>query len=119
MSPVDLVPAPLSPLRYAVLEALRGSPASASEVAAALGESRQRVNYHVRELERAGLAELVAERARRGCTERVMRATCHAVVVEPTVVGEVPAEQDRFAADTVLAGGAQLVRDVAAARTAA
>jgi hypothetical protein len=29
------------------------------------------------------------------------------------------AEQDRFAADTLLAGGARLVRDVAAARTAA
>jgi len=34
-------------------------------------------------------------------------------------VGFVPAEQDRFAADTVLEGGARLVRDVAAARTAA
>ena len=34
-------------------------------------------------------------------------------------MGEVPEHQDRFAADTVLEGGARLVRDVAAARTAA
>ena len=33
--------------------------------------------------------------------------------------GELPEEQDRFAADTLLAGGARLVRDVAAARSAA
>ena len=39
-------------------------------------------------------------------------------MVEPVVIGEV-SEQDRFAADTLLAGGARLVRDVAAARTAA
>jgi DNA-binding transcriptional ArsR family regulator len=118
MTAIDVVPAPLSPLRRAVLEELRGDPASASEVAARLGETRQRVNYHVRELERAGLVELVEERARRGCTERVVRATASAVVVEPVLVGDV-GERDRFAADTLLAGGAQLVRDVAEARRAA
>src|SRR3954447_6426788 len=119
MATLDLVSTPLSPLRRAVLEALSAAPASATEVAGALGESRQRVNYHVRELERRGLVELVEERARRGCTERVVRATCHAVIVEPSVSGPFPEDQDRFAADTLLAGGARLVRDVAAARTAA
>ncbi len=114
---MEVVSAPLAPLRRAVLEQLREA-GSASEVAARLGETRQRVNYHVRELERAGLVELLEERARRGCTERVMRATSSAVVVEPVVIGEL-SEQDRFAADTLLAGGARLVRDVAAARTAA
>ena len=114
---MEVVSAPLAPLRRAVLEQLREA-GSASEVAARLGETRQRVNYHVRELERAGLVELVEERARRGCTERVVRATSSAVVVEPVVVGDL-GEQDRFAADTLLAGGARLVRDVAAARTAA
>ena len=119
MAMLDLVSAPLSPLRRAVLEALSEAPASATEVAGALGESRQRVNYHVRALEREGLVELVEERARRGCTERVMRASCHAVVVEPAVVGTMPEDQDRFAADALLSGAARMVRDVAAARTAA
>jgi DNA-binding transcriptional ArsR family regulator len=114
---VNVVSAPLPPLRRAVLEQLR-DPASATEVAARLGESRQRVNYHVRALERGGLVELVEERPRRGCTERVVQATSDSVLVEPTVVGD-PAEQDRYAADALLAGGARLVRDVAAARRAA
>ena len=52
MAPVDVVATPLSPLRRAVLERLREAPASATEVAGELGESRQRVNYHVRALER-------------------------------------------------------------------
>jgi DNA-binding transcriptional ArsR family regulator len=119
MGAVDVVSTPLAPLRRAVLEGLREGPASATELASQLGESRQRVNYHVRALERDGLVELHEERARRGCTERVVRATCHAVLVEPTVVGALPEEQDRFAADTLLAGGARLVRDVVAARAAA
>jgi DNA-binding transcriptional ArsR family regulator len=114
---VHVVDTPLAPLRQAVLELLR-SPASASQVAAVLGESRQRVNYHVRALERGGLVELVEERQRRGCTERVVRATADAVIVSPSVVGDV-ADHDRFAADAVLATGARLVRDVAFARAAA
>jgi DNA-binding transcriptional ArsR family regulator len=114
---VNVVSAPLPPLRRTILEQLR-EPASATEIAARLGESRQRVNYHVRELERRGLVELIEERRRRGCIERVVRATADAVVVEPTVVGTV-GEQDRFAADALLANGARLVRDVAAARNAA
>lgn len=114
---MNVVSAPLAPLRRAVLEQLR-EPASATEVAARLGESRQRVNYHVRALERGGLVELVEERPRRGCTERVVRATADAVVVEPAVVGEV-GDRDRYAADALLANGARLVRDVAAAREAA
>jgi DNA-binding transcriptional ArsR family regulator len=114
---VNVVSAPLAPLRQAVLEQLR-EPLSATEVAARLGETRQRVNYHVRALERGGLVELVEERPRRGCVERVVRATADAVVVEPTVVGSVGA-QGRFAADALLENGARLVRDVAAARKAA
>ncbi len=114
---MNVVRSPLQPLRRAVLELLR-EPLSATQVASRLGESRQRINYHVRELERSGLIELVEERPRRGFTERVVRATADAVVVEPAVVGS-PAEQDRFAADALLANGARLVRDVAAARRVA
>ncbi len=106
----------LSPLRRTVLQALR-EPASATALAARLGESRQRVNYHVRELEKAGLVEVVEERARRGCTERVVRATARAVVVAPDVIGDLgAATQDRFAADMLLAVAARTVGDVARMR---
>ncbi len=106
----------LSPLRRTVLQALR-EPASATVLAARLGESRQRVNYHVRELEKAGLVEVIEERARRGCTERVVRATARAVVVAPDVIGDLgAATQDRFAADMLLAVAARTVGDVARMR---
>lgn len=106
----------LSPLRRRLLQELH-KPASAAELAARLGESRQRVNYHVRELEKGGLLELVELRPRRGCTERVVRATARAVVVDPQVAGDLDgAVQDRFAADTLLASAAVTVRDVAAMR---
>lgn len=103
----------LSPLRRAVLAAL-AEPGSATEVAARLGESRQRVGYHVRELEKGGLVELVELRPRRGCVERVVRAASRAVVLDPEVLGDLGAagEQDRFAAETLLAHAARAVRDV-------
>jgi DNA-binding transcriptional ArsR family regulator len=106
----------LSPLRRTVLQALR-EPASATALAARLGESRQRVNYHVRELEKAGLVEVVEERARRGCTERVVRATARAVLIAPDVIGDLgTVTQDRFAADMLLAVAARTVGDVARMR---
>src|SRR5690606_16671613 len=70
----DQLRAALAPVRRQILELL-ATPASATEVAAALDISRQRANYHVRALEAAGLVALVEERQRRGCVERVMRAT--------------------------------------------
>jgi DNA-binding transcriptional ArsR family regulator len=109
----------LGDLRRVLLRELR-HPASATELAARLGESRQRVNYHVRELEKGGLVELVEERRRRGCTERVLQVTAAAVVVEPEIIGELdgPA-RDRFAADHLLAVAACTVRDVSRQRARA
>jgi DNA-binding transcriptional ArsR family regulator len=115
---VDVSRARLSPLRRRVLAELR-EPASATTIAARLGESRQSVNYHVRELERAGLVELVEERRRRGFTERVVRARARAVVVDPEVIGDLDAvaeAQDRFAADALLALTARALGDVAEMR---
>jgi DNA-binding transcriptional ArsR family regulator len=104
-----------SPLRRRILVELR-EPASATGLAARLGESRQRVNYHLRELEKAGLVALVEERPRRGRTERIVRTTARAVVVAPSIIGELdPAEQDRFAASTLLAAAARTFHDVAEA----
>jgi DNA-binding transcriptional ArsR family regulator len=88
-------------------------------LAARLGESRQRLNYHLRELERGGLVELVEERQRRGRVERVLRATAGAVIVAPAVAGELPAEQDRFAVDALLTATARTFNDVARMREGA
>ena len=106
----------LAPLRRQVLERLH-HPASATELAVDLGISRQRANYHVRALEAAGLIELVEERQRRGCVERVMRATADSFLVDPAVLAPPApdhiAAQDRFAAEHLLTVATDTVRDVA------
>jgi DNA-binding transcriptional ArsR family regulator len=109
----------LSPLRRRLLAELR-EPASAAVLAARLGQSRQRLNYHVRELEKAGLVELVELRPRRGCVERVVRATARAVMVDPDASGDLrTATHDRFAADALLAVAARTISDVATMRARA
>ena len=106
----------LSPLRRRILAELR-DPASATVVAERIGESRQRVNYHLRELEKAGLVELVETRPRRGSVERIVRATARTVVVAPEILGDSPIDdQDRFAAETLLALTARTFGDVASMR---
>ena len=119
----DQVRLALSPLRRRLLERLR-EPASATQLAAALEMSRQRVNYHLRALEQAGLVELVEERPRRGCTERMLAATADAFVVDPGVVhaGDATAAtppQDRHAAAHLIDTAAGVVRDVARMQAAA
>jgi DNA-binding transcriptional ArsR family regulator len=111
----------LTPLRRRLLEELR-DPASATGLAARLGETRQRINYHLRELEKSGLIELVEVRQRRGRQERIMRAGPRTVVVAPAVFGGPPpdpATQDRFAVDTLLATTARTVETVARQRAKA
>ena len=108
----------MSPLRQRLLEELGSEPGSATTLAARLGESRQRVNYHLRELEKSGFVELVELRQRRGRTERILRAKARTVVVAPAIIGdrEAAADQDRFAADTLLAGAARTFDEVAGQR---
>jgi DNA-binding transcriptional ArsR family regulator len=89
------------PLRPRVLAVLR-EPASASEVARRLGLPRQRVNYHVRELRRAGFLRRAGRRPRRGLLEQRYVATAQAYVLTPEVLGPLgsspPAAQDRASA---------------------
>lgn len=108
--------AALDPMRARLLAALR-VPGSATSVAAALGESRQRVNYHLRALEAVGLVELVEERPRRGVTERVVVASARSYVVSTEALGEGgadPARTDRWSSRYLVALGARMVREVGA-----
>ena len=118
----DRLRAALSPLRKRLLEQLR-TPASAAQLAEELGLPRQRLNYHLRVLERAGLLELVEERQRRGCIERILRAAAGAFVVDPTVLSAADAEltaiQDRYAAAHLVSAAASTVREVARMQAAA
>jgi DNA-binding transcriptional ArsR family regulator len=106
----------LSPIRTQMLARLR-RPASATMVAEEMGLTRQRVNYHLRALEAAGLLMLVEERQRRGCVERILVARARAFIVDPSVVSGAPkpsaaARQDRFASAHLVAAASDVVRDV-------
>lgn len=116
----------LTPLRRRLLNAL-GEPASATQLADRLGLPRQKVNYHLRVLERAGLIELAELRQRRGCTERVLRRSADAFVVDPDVLPAVvePRREsviqraDAHAADHLIASAGAMVRDVTRMKVAA
>jgi DNA-binding transcriptional ArsR family regulator len=114
----DRVRLALSPIRRNLLDRLR-TPASATQLASELTLGRQRVNYHLRALESAGLIELIEERQRRGCVERILAARADAFVVDPAVMGSRDRAavrvdvQDRFAAEHLIDSAAAIVRNVA------
>src|SRR3990170_6886286 len=112
----------LDPVRARLLAEL-AEPASATMLAARVGLSRQKVNYHLKTLERHGLVELVEERRKGNVTERVMRATAASYVISPAALAAVqpdPARApDRLSAYWLLAVASRLVRDVGALITAA
>src|SRR5688572_5686759 len=84
----DRVPATamLHATRLRMLELL-ATPDSAAGLGRKLGLPRQRVNYHLRELEKHGLVDLAEERRKGNCVERVFRATARAYVISPEVLG--------------------------------
>jgi DNA-binding transcriptional ArsR family regulator len=107
----------LDPVRTRLLAELT-EPASAAALAAKVGISRQKVNYHLRALEAHGLLTLAEERKRGGITERVLCATAATYVVSPAALGEAavdPAQAaDRFSARHLIALAGRLVLEVGA-----
>lgn len=114
--------AALDPMRSRLLAAL-AEPGSAAMLAARLGLPRQKVNYHLKELERHGLVELAEERRKGNVTERVYRATAASYVISPGVLAAVspdPARSpDQLSARWLLALGSRLVQEVGSLLTGA
>lgn len=112
----------LHPLRLNILERLR-DPGSASALARGLNLPRQKINYHLRELEKLGLVELVEERRKGNCVERVVRATARSYLVNPEALGRLAADpdniQDRFSASYLVAVAARAISDIALLRARA
>jgi DNA-binding transcriptional ArsR family regulator len=105
----------LDPVRARLLAELT-EPASATMLAARIGLSRQKVNYHLRALERHGLVELVEERRKGNVTERLLRASAASYVISPAALAAVQPDPsrapDRLSARWLLAVASRLVRDV-------
>jgi DNA-binding transcriptional ArsR family regulator len=105
----------LDPMRARLLAELV-EPDSASNVAARVGLTRQKANYHLRTLERHGLVELVEERRKGNCTERVLQATAASYVISSRALGPVgpdpSREPDQRSARWLLAVAGRLVSEV-------
>jgi DNA-binding transcriptional ArsR family regulator len=108
--------------RSQLLARLR-EPGSATTLAKDLGIPRQKVNYHLRELEKAGLVELVEERRARNCLERVVQATARVYVISPEILDELgesrDEQRDTFSADYLIAGAARTIQELGALQAAA
>jgi len=113
----DPAAAALDPVRQQLLAHLV-EPDSAAGLARRLGIPRQRINYHLRTLEAAGLVELVEERRKGNCFERVVRATARSFVISPEALGAIgahpEASADRLSSAYLVATAGQVIRDVAA-----
>lgn len=106
----------LNPLRLAIVKELR-EPDSASGLARKLSLPRQKLNYHLRELESAGFLELVEERRKGNCTERLLRSTATSYLVAPAALGDLGPDperlRDRFSASYLVAVAARTIQELA------
>ena len=78
----------LKPLRIELLQQL-GEPRTLPELGELLGETPQKLYYHVKVLERAGLVEKVAERRVGGIIEGYYRAAARSYWLSPALVGQI------------------------------
>lgn len=105
----------LEPLRSQLLSELR-TPLSAAGLATRLGLPRQKINYHLRALEKKGLVTVAEERTWGGLKERLLVATASSYVVSPTALGPIAADpdhaSDRLSAGYLVALAARAVREV-------
>ncbi|NUT72562.1 helix-turn-helix domain-containing protein [Pseudarthrobacter sp. C4D7] len=107
--------ASLDPIRTRILRELV-QPASATQLAVRIGLPRQKVNYHLKALERHGLVELVEERRKGNVTERVLQATAASYLISPSALSAVSPDPvrfvDRFSAFWLLALAGRMVQEV-------
>jgi DNA-binding transcriptional ArsR family regulator len=105
----------LDPVRVRLLAEL-AEPGSATTLAGKLDLPRQKLNYHLRALEKHGLVELVEERRKGNCTERVLQATASAYVISPRVLAGVQPDPavspDEFSARWLLELASRTLREV-------
>ena len=96
----------LKPLRREIL-AHAQTPLSAASIAALMGRPRQVVNYHVRELARAGFLRKAGRAKKRGLTEQRYVVSAKAFVLAPEMLGAMDASAGEATTDK--AGAAYLL----------
>jgi DNA-binding transcriptional ArsR family regulator len=107
----------LDDTRRAIVEHLTDAPDSATGIARKLGLPRQRINYHLRTLEKVGFVELVEERKKGNCVERLVRATARSFLISPEALGALGVDPggavDRYSAAYLMAAASRVIRDLA------
>lgn len=110
--------AAMGPVRGRLLAEL-AQPASAAALAARMGMPRQKVNYHLRELESHGLVRMAEERQWGGLKERRLVATAGSYVISAAALGPAAGDdpgrsRDRLSAGYLVALAARMIREVGA-----
>lgn len=104
------------PARLRILDVLR-VPDSAAGVARTLGEPRQRINHHVRELAKVGLLVEAGERRKGNFVEQLYEATAGTLVVSPRLTwgdgSRLRAIADQVSLQHLIDCGERLQRDAA------
>ena len=105
----------LDPKRARLLSEM-AEPVSAATLAARIGLPRQKVNYHLRTLEKHGLVQIAGERKWGGLTERRLVATARSYWISPAALGPLACDpgrtRDRLSASYLIALAARIVREV-------
>ena len=88
----------LKPLRREILSHAR-TPVSAAAIAATMKRPRQVINYHVRELARAGFLKRAGRARKRGLVEQRYVVSAQAYVLAPEMLGALDATAPQATAD--------------------
>jgi DNA-binding transcriptional ArsR family regulator len=83
----------LHPLRQQILEQLKERSATPSEVARAIGQPANKVHYHVRILEKAGLVRLVETRQVGSVTETYFAPVANRITITSDLAENTPGNQ--------------------------
>jgi hypothetical protein len=86
------------PVRAAIIDAMR-EPSTAATVARQIGQTRQNVAYHVRELEQVGLLRHVGQRQNGNFLEQTYVAVAETLVISPTSTWGDPGPRTEALAD--------------------
>ena len=108
----------LRPVRLEIVRRAR-RPKSATELAEELDLPRQRINYHVQELAKAGFLKRSGTRRKRNLLEQLFAATAEAYLLAPEVLGPAAPDwrclDDAASASTLLALSSKVQSEVAIA----
>jgi hypothetical protein len=105
------------PVRAAILDTMR-EPCTAAAAARVVGQSRQNVAYHVRELEKVGLLRHVGQRRNGNFLEQTYVAAADTLVISPAATWgdarpRAAALADQLSLGELVSAGERLLRDSA------